>query len=150
MRRVAAGTLGHRASTATSPIKIAVGPPTPSPASAAKGRRVWAYDRTAEASATIASATAAVHAPDNAAASAGLPGDRPTPDGCPDQIETSHEYGDTVTARIGTTTLGTSAAPATFAGMNASNRRLEAAGIRVVERIDEIPEAVKEKLGALA
>jgi succinyl-CoA synthetase alpha subunit len=28
--------------------------------------------------------------------------------------------------------------------------RLEAAGIRVVERIDEIPDAVKRKLGAAA
>jgi succinyl-CoA synthetase alpha subunit len=28
--------------------------------------------------------------------------------------------------------------------------RLEAAGIRVVERIDEIPDAVKQKLGAAA
>jgi succinyl-CoA synthetase alpha subunit len=28
--------------------------------------------------------------------------------------------------------------------------RLEAAGIRVVERIDEIPDAVKEKIGAAA
>ena len=28
--------------------------------------------------------------------------------------------------------------------------RLEAAGIRVVERIDEIPDVVKEKLGATA
>jgi hypothetical protein len=30
------------------------------------------------------------------------------------------------------------------------NSRLAAAGIRVVERIDEIPDVVKEKIGATA
>ena len=33
-------------------------------------------------------------------------------------------------------------------GAQAAQRMLEAAGIRVVERIDEIPSAVKEKLAA--